>query len=113
MLGIYLGGAIAPGIETSLQALATRAAQLYSISLELPSSPIGKNTADAMRSGLLYGALYAAERLAEEFCKEIGGKPKIIATGGLAPLLAHNSRIISEIEPNLVLKGIQLICEES
>jgi len=110
--GVYLGGAIAPGIETSLHALASRTSQLYSVSMELPVSPIGKNTADAMRSGLLWGALYAAEGLAQKFAVEICGNPKVIATGGFASLLVSKSRIISENAPNLVLEGIELICSE-
>ncbi len=111
--GIYLGGAIAPGIETSLQALALNAAQLYSIALELPPSPIGRNTADAMRSGLLWGALGAVDSLAMKFAMEIGGAPRVVATGGLAPILCPHSLIISEYVPGLVLEGIELICREN
>ena len=111
--GVYIGGAIAPGIETSLHALATHAAQLYSISLELPEQAIGKNTADSMRSGLLWGAISAVDGLALRFAIEIGGAPHIVATGGLAPMLAPHSKIITEIVPSLVLEGIEIICHKA
>ncbi|MDK9700039.1 MAG: type III pantothenate kinase [bacterium] len=111
--GVYVGGAIAPGIETAMHSLASRTSQLFNVQLQLPEQVIGRNTSDAIRSGLLWGSLGAADNLAIRFALEIGGEPHVIATGGFAPLLAPHSSIISEVAPYLVLEGIKRICESA
>ena len=109
--GVYLGGAILPGIETAMYALSARTSQLFPVQLTIPPSAIGGNTADAIRSGLLYGGIGAVDRLAFRFAEELGDEPMVAATGGLATLLAPHSAMIREVAPGLVLEGIRLICE--
>ena len=111
--GAYLGGAIAPGIETSADQLAQKAAQLFKVSIMRPDSPIGKTTEDALRAGLYYGTIGAVDEIVGRIAREMGGSPKVIATGGLAPLIAAGSKTIQSVDPILTLKGLKSIYQSN
>ncbi len=105
--GVYLGGAISPGIMISTEALFKKTAKLPKIDLsELPSHAIGKDTISALKSGLIYGFTGLTDYLVEKLAEEMGTSPKIIATGGLAKFIAPYSKKIEKIEPNLTLEGL-------
>jgi type III pantothenate kinase len=107
--GEFLGGALAPGIEISLDALAARAAQLRKVELVRPRSVIGKNTVEALQSGALYGFAGQVDGLVERIEDEIGDVTAVIATGGLATLVVAESRTITHHEPDLTLIGLMLV----
>jgi type III pantothenate kinase len=113
--GEYLGGAIAPGVETSASHLFQRAAQLFKVSLERPGKAIGSSTEESMRSGIIFGSVGQIDeivnRIKEELKKEhkIGKRPKVVATGGLADLIAKESKTIEEVNPTLTLEGLRRI----
>jgi type III pantothenate kinase len=115
--GEYLGGAIAPGLETSSMNLFHRAAQLFKISLEKPKNAIGTSTQESLRSGIFFGAVAQidgiVERIREELKRRyrIKGKPKVIATGGLAGLVSKESKTIQKVHPTLTLEGLKIIYE--
>ncbi len=115
--GEFLGGALAPGIEISVDALAARAAQLRKVELVLPRSVIGKNTVEALQSGTIYGFAGQVdglvERITSELLESYKEKPTVIATGGLAPLVLGISRSIEHHEPDLTLIGLRLIHERN
>ena len=107
--GAYLGGAIAPGLRTSTEALSERAALLPRIDLRVVSQAIGKNTISSMQSGLYFGFLGQMEEIIRRIKRELSGKPKVIATGGVAELIAGNSELVETVEPYLTLKGLRVI----
>jgi type III pantothenate kinase len=113
--GEYLGGAIAPGIETSSLNLFRRAAQLFKISLERPRKAIGRSTEESLRSGIIFGTVGQIDEIVDRIKKELKGehgikkKPKVIATGGLARLIAKESETIEKVEPTLTLEGLRRI----
>jgi type III pantothenate kinase len=108
--GEFLGGALAPGIEISLDALSARAAQLRKVELVRPRSVIGKNTVEALQSGALYGFAGQVDGLVDRITDELGGPvTAVIATGGLAPIVVEESRTITHHEPDLTLIGLDLI----
>jgi type III pantothenate kinase len=109
--GDYLGGAIAPGIGISSEALFERAAKLYRVELERPKTAIGKNTVAAIQSGTLYGYVGLIEGMVARFKRELGGSARVIATGGWARLLAKETQVFDEVDPNLTLTGLRLIYE--
>ena len=109
--GDYLGGAIAPGIGIASEALFSRAAMLYRVQLERPPVAIGKNTIHAMQSGILFGYVGLVEGVVERFKKELGGDPKVVATGGLAGLIASETDCIDVVNGDLTLTGLRLIYE--
>ncbi len=114
--GEYLGGAIAPGIEISVEALGVRGAQLRKIELARPRSVVGKNTVEAMQSGILYGFAGQVDGIGERMARELADDPDdvtVIATGGLAPLVLGESSIIDEHEPWLTLVGLRLVYERN
>lgn len=115
--GDYLGGVIAPGIETSAVDLHRRAAKLPKIELRFPKTIIGKDTVSSMQAGILYGAVDALEGMVEriqgEIRKQERKNARVIATGGFSLLMASRSRTISECVPSLVLDGIRLIHERT
>jgi type III pantothenate kinase len=109
--GEFLGGALAPGIEISLEALATRAAALRTVELIRPRSVIGKNTVECLQSGVLYGFAGQVDGLVRRIITELGSTAepvKVLATGGLAPLMVGASETISEFVPDLTLLGLRL-----
>jgi type III pantothenate kinase len=109
--GEFLGGALAPGIEISLDALATRAAALRTVELVRPRSVIGKNTVECLQSGVLYGFAGQVDGLVRRILAELGpkaGPVTVLGTGGLAPLMAGESETITEFVPDLTLLGLRL-----
>jgi type III pantothenate kinase len=115
--GEFLGGALAPGIEISVDALAARAAQLRKVELVRPKSVIGKNTVEALQSGTIFGFAGQVDglvdRITAELAKDYDDAPTVIATGGLAPLIIGVSETIDEHEPDLTLIGLRLIHEKN
>jgi len=109
--GEYLGGAIAPGVLVAAEALFQRTAKLPRIDLRPPSQAIGKNTVDAMRSGILLGYVGLVEGLVERFRRELGPEMQVIATGGLAPLIAQETEVFEVVDLWLTLKGLRIIYE--
>lgn len=109
--GEFLGGAIAPGIEISMDALAQRAAALRTVEFVLPRSAIGKNTVECLQSGVLYGFAGQVDGLVRRILAELGteaGRVTVIGTGGLAPLMRGVSDTITEYVPELTLDGLRL-----
>lgn len=111
--GEFLGGALAPGIEISLDALASRAAQLRKVELVRPRSVIGKNTVEALQSGALYGFAGQVDGLVRRIEEEIGPVTAVIATGGLAPIVVPESETITHHDPDLTLIGLRLVFEKN
>lgn len=109
--GYYLGGAIAPGIGIATDALFNRTAALPRVELQVPKKAIGTNTITAMQSGIVFGYVGLIEGIVSRIKEELGGKAKVIATGGYAQLLAHISKMIDEVNPNLTLVGLKFIYE--
>lgn len=109
--GDYLGGAIAPGIGIAAEALFLRAAKLPRIDLQRPPTAIGRNTPHAMQSGLLFGYVGLVEGMVARFRAELGPEMKVIATGGLAEVIARETQVIEIIAPWLTLDGLLLIWE--
>jgi type III pantothenate kinase len=109
--GDYLGGAIAPGIGIAAEALFQRTAKLPRTDLVRPPGAIGKNTVHAMQSGLLFGYVGLVEGLVARFRAELGEEMKVIATGGLASLIAAETDVIDAVDPWLTLEGLRLIWE--
>lgn len=115
--GEFLGGALAPGIEISVDALAARAAQLRKVELIRPKSVIGKNTVEALQSGTIFGFAGQVDGLVDRITAELADSydqaPTVIATGGLAPLIIGVAQTIDEHEPDLTLIGLRLIHERN
>ncbi|HXR41993.1 MAG TPA: type III pantothenate kinase [Acidothermaceae bacterium] len=111
--GEFLGGALAPGIEISVDALASRAAQLLKVQLVRPRSVIGKNTVEALQSGILYGFAAQIDGIAERIVAELGPSTTVIATGGLATVVLEECRHIDVHEPWLTLIGLRLVFERN
>jgi len=117
--GEFLGGALAPGIEISVEALASRAAQLRKVELVKPKSVIGKNTVEALQSGTIYGFAGQVDGLVNRISDELDAlypdnqKISVIATGGLAPLVLGISETIDYHEPDLTLIGLRLVHERN
>ena len=107
--GEFLGGALAPGIEISLDALASRAAQLRKVELVRPRSVIGKNTVEALQSGALYGFAGQVDGIVTRIVAEIGEVSAVIATGGLAPVVIAESSTVTVHRPDLTLQGLRLV----
>ena len=111
--GEFLGGALAPGIEISIDALASRAARLVKVEVVRPRSVIGKTTVEALQSGILYGFAGQIDGVVRRIVAELGGRATVIATGGLAPLVIEESETIREHEPDLTLIGLRLVYERN
>ena len=111
--GEFLGGALAPGIEISLDALAARAAQLRKVELVRPRSPIGKNTVEALQAGALYGFAGQVDGLVHRIVAELGEVRAVVATGGLASIVVPESETITHHEPDLTLLGLRLVFDRN
>ncbi|MBB1243108.1 MULTISPECIES: type III pantothenate kinase [Streptomyces] len=117
--GEYAGGVIAPGIEISVEALGVRGAQLRKIELAKPRGVIGKNTVEAMQSGILYGFAGQVDGVVNRMARELVGPDgdpddvTVIATGGLSPMVLGESTVIDEHEPWLTLIGLRLVYERN
>ncbi len=109
--GDYLGGAITAGVNLAAEALFARAAKLPRIDLQRPPSVIGRNTVHAMQSGLLFGYVSMVEGMVARFREELGPQMKVVATGGLAEVVAKETRVIDHIAPWLTLDGLRIIWE--
>jgi type III pantothenate kinase len=111
--GEYLGGALAPGLESSATALFSATARLPRVELVAPTTAIGRNTVAAVQSGIIYGAVALVDGLIERLANELSGPARTIATGGLASLIAEHSKRIERVEPMLTLMGLRLIFERN
>jgi len=109
--GDYLGGAIAPGIGISAEALFKAAAKLPRVELVRPPKAIGRSSVAAMQSGLIFGYVGLIEGIVARMQKELGGEAKVIATGGLADVIASEASVVDALEPDLTLIGLRLVHE--
>jgi type III pantothenate kinase len=107
--GDYLGGAIAPGVEISLDALVSQTAMLRRVEPVAPDSVIGRNTVTSIQSGLVWGFVAQVEGMVSRMVNELGGSARVIATGGQASLVAGLTHVIEETDPLLTLEGLRLI----
>src|SRR6185295_16308096 len=109
----YLGGVIAPGLRISAEALFSRAAKLPRVEIKRPEKVIATSTDGAMRSGLYHGYAGLVDGVLEKMIAEMGSRPRVIATGGLAPVIAGASKFIEKIDETLTLDGLRLIYERN
>ncbi len=111
--GEYVGGVIAPGVGISSRALSEKAAQLPNVELVKPENVIGKNTRNSMQAGIVYGTIGQVKEILSRIKTEMGGNPKIVATGGYATLIAPEVKIIDTVNQELVLEGLRIIWERN
>jgi type III pantothenate kinase len=111
--GTYLGGAIAPGLRISIEALSQRAARLPRIELVRPGVAIGANTAASMQAGIIFGYAGLVEALVGRISREIGGSPGVVATGGLAELIVRETGAVTKVDQHLTLEGLRLLWERN
>jgi len=111
--GAFLGTAIAPGIQISIDALVTRTAKLPQVAFEPPGSAIGRETVESLQSGLVYGFVGQTEGLIARFRQELGADARVIATGGLAEVVASCTAAIDAVDLTLTLEGLKIFWEAS
>jgi type III pantothenate kinase len=111
--GEFLGGVLAPGVEISVDALAARAAQLRKVELVKPPRVIGKNTVEALQSGVVYGFAGQVDGIVRGIASELGAPKAVVATGGLAPIVIDECATITHHEPALTLIGLRLVFERN
>jgi type III pantothenate kinase len=111
--GEFLGGVLAPGVEISVDALAARAAQLRKVELVKPPRVIGKNTVEALQSGVVYGFAGQVDGIVRGIISELGSVEAVVATGGLAPIVIGECTTITHHEPMLTLIGLRMIYERN
>ena len=107
--GVYLGGAISPGMNVAAEALYLHTSQLRRVELVAPKSPIGQNTPEALQSGLVLGYAGLVTGMVARFKNELGNEAKVIGTGGLAYIIAGVAEVFDAINPDLTLIGLRLI----
>jgi type III pantothenate kinase len=111
--GEYVGGVLAPGVEISMDALFARAARLFRVDFAEPPSVIGKTTASALQSGLVYGFAGQVDEIVARIRGELGSDAPAVATGGLAELVAPYARTIGRVDPFLTLEGLRLVWDQN
>ncbi len=111
--GRYCGGAIAPGVNLSMDALHKAAARLPRVSVGRPVEAIGRNTSVAMRSGLFWGYVGLVEGIVRRIAGEMDEPAKVVATGGLAPLFSEGTTLFDEVAPDLTLEGLRLLAGQN
>jgi type III pantothenate kinase len=111
--GEYLGGAICPGVAISMEALFRSASKLPRVEFTKPPLVVGKNTVASIQSGLVYGYVGLVDGICARMAAELGFEPKVVATGGLAPLLAGVSKAITEVDEHLTLDGLRILHERN
>ena len=107
--GAYRGGAIAPGVETSAEALFAKAARLSKVDLDPPERVIGRNTRESVQSGLLVGEAVMVDGLVSRIRAELGARATVVATGGLAERMAQLCETVEHVDPDLTLKGLMIV----
>lgn len=110
--GNYAGGVIAPGVNLSMSALHQAASKLPKVSLRKPDQALGKNTVDAMRSGMYWGYVGLVDRVLDELKSDMDDVKTVIATGGLAPLFAEDNASIDLVDSDLTLRGLHIIAKK-
>lgn len=111
--GDYIGGAITPGLNISAEALYQRAAKLTRVEITRPDSVVGKNTVQSMQAGIYYGYVGVIDEIVSRMKKLFVKRPKVVATGGLAPLMSEDTKTIDEVNPFLTLEGLRYIYERN
>jgi type III pantothenate kinase len=111
--GEYRGGVICPGVQISADALFQRAARLYRVDIRHPEKVIGTNTTACVQSGLYYGSIGLVDGILEKMIEELGEPTRVVATGGLAPLISKGSRLIESVDQDLTLEGLKLIYQRN
>lgn len=109
--GVFLGGVIAPGVRTGAETLTRRTARLPRVDLEPPPDVIGRRTDTALQSGIFFGAVESIDGIVRRIREQWGNEPLVVATGGLAPMIAPHSTTIARVEPFLTLQGLRLAWE--
>src|SRR5205823_7259767 len=111
--GEYLGGAIAPGLAVAAEGLIAQASRLPRVEIVAPKGVVGKNTVEALQSGLVYGTAAEVDGIVERMQKELGGHATVVATGGLASVIVPFCGTIDQEEPWLTLEGLRLVYEKN
>jgi type III pantothenate kinase len=111
--GEFVGGAIAPGVEVAVGALGARAARLFGIELAAPRAAVGKNTAENMQSGAVFGFAGLVDGMVRRFRAELGDETGVVATGGLASTIVPHCETVERVEPWLTLDGLRLIWQRN